>query len=148
MAPSTRAQSRTVFVIGDAASLNQHIGVMPYRLTRVKVGRNPTALQQDAGPRPEPPVSSPTEAAHRCAANATPEPLLDSPGVRSRSQGFRGMPYGGCCVPPMASSLRLSLPSIMAPAALRRVTIVASSDGTKTRYTREPLVVRTPLVQN
>src|SRR4030095_6426763 len=138
----------TVFVIGAAWSRNQHAGIKPWRLTRVYVGRSPTALQYAAGTRPEPPVSSPTDAAHRCAASAAPAPELDSPGVRSRAQGLRVMPNAGVRVPPSASSLMASFPSRMTPACARRATTVASSDGIKSRYARDPFVVRVPRVQN
>src|SRR5688572_14178865 len=103
---------------------------MPWRLTRVYVGRNPTALQYAAGVRPEPPVSSPTDAVHRCAARATPDPELDSPGVRSRSQGLRAMPHAGARVPPSASSLIESLPSRIVPALDSAVITDASCVGT------------------
>ena len=42
----------------------------------------------------EPPVSSPKEVAQRKAAVAAPEPLLDVPGFRDRSQGLWGVPKG------------------------------------------------------
>ena len=48
--------------------------------------------QAAAGFRPDPPVSSPTAAAHMEAATATPEPLLEWLGILSWSQGFRGVP--------------------------------------------------------
>ena len=44
--------------------------------------------------RMEPPVSSPKEVAHRKAAVAAPEPLLEVPGLRDKSQGFLGRPNG------------------------------------------------------
>ena len=76
-------------------------------------------------------MSSPMDAAHRWAASATPEPLLDSPGVQSKFQGLAGTPQGGFWVPPMASSLMLSLPSSTLPASLNRWTTVESSSGMK-----------------
>ena len=60
-------------------------------LTRPQVGLRPTNPHQAAGPRTEPPVSSPREVAHRKAAVAPPEPLLEPPVNRSRSQGLRAV---------------------------------------------------------
>ena len=48
----------------------------------------PVMPQHAAGMRMEPPVSSPKEVAQRQAAVAAPEPLLEVPGFRSRSQGL------------------------------------------------------------
>ena len=62
----------------------------PYRLTRPQVGLIPANPHHDAGNRTDPPVSSPKDAAHRKAAVAAPEPLLEPPVERLRSQGFRG----------------------------------------------------------
>ncbi len=47
-----------------------------------------------AGRRTEPPVSVPMAQGASRAATATPEPLLEPPGVRgtSRSHGFHGVP--------------------------------------------------------
>ena len=80
MAPVSSAVSSTVRVMGPAASMDQEMGHMRYRLSRPQVGRRPTMPQKEAGPRMEPPVSSPRAMAHRDAAMAMPEPVLELPG--------------------------------------------------------------------
>ena len=54
-----------------------------------EVARTPFAA---AGPRIEPPVSSPNEPEQKPAAGAMPEPLEELDGVRSGFQGLRGWP--------------------------------------------------------
>jgi hypothetical protein len=53
----------------------------PYALTRPKVGFSPTTPHTAAGCLIEPPVSVPIAAAHRPAATATADPLLELPGA-------------------------------------------------------------------
>ena len=72
----------------------------PKRLTRPQVGRRPTKPQLAAGPLIEPPVSSPSEVAHKRAAVAAPDPVLETPGLRARSQGFRAGPNAELCGSP------------------------------------------------
>ena len=84
----------------------------------------------DAGKRIEPPVSEPMDPAQRPAATAVPEPLLEPPGAWSVFHGFRvSSPKPGG--PTMASSLMVSLPSTMQPAAFNRAARVASVSGTR-----------------
>ena len=52
----------------------------------------PTHEEKAAGMRIEPPVSLPMVAKPTPAASAAPEPLLENPGIRSRSQGLRAQP--------------------------------------------------------
>ena len=92
MAASVCAQSVTVREIGPAVSIDQLAPNTPWRLTSPSVGRIPTNPQNDAGPRMLPPVSSPSDVAHRNVAVAAPEPLLDVPGLRRVSHGLRGRP--------------------------------------------------------
>jgi hypothetical protein len=92
MAPRVIAQSAVVLEMGPAASIDQEAASTPYLLTNPQVGRIPTNPQKDAGPRMDPPVSSPREVAHKKAAVAAPDPLLDVPGFRDKSHGFRGRP--------------------------------------------------------
>ena len=66
----------------------------PWRLTRPHVGRSPASPVQAAGILVDPPVSSAKEVAHKNAAVAAAEPLLDIPGFRVRSHGLRGVPPG------------------------------------------------------
>ena len=76
----------------DGQLRDQEAGMMPWRLTRPKVGRSPTMPHAAAGSLTEPPVSSPKAAAHREAATAIAEPLLDPSGLCSNDQGLCGVP--------------------------------------------------------
>jgi len=122
--------------------------MQPWRETSPHVGRWPATPHHEAGERTEPPVSSPSETAQSAAATATPEPADEPPVSCSVFQGLRGWPKGNSIVPPSANSVRLSLPSRMPPAAVRRAITVASSSGTLSASRREPAVVRTPRVLN
>src|SRR5919106_3374486 len=146
MAPKVIAQSKTVRERGPTVSMDQEAPNTPYRLTLPQLGRMPTSPQKAAGPRMEPPVSSPREVEHRKAAVAAPEPLLEVPGLRDRSQGLRGRPYGWWKASPLAYSLMFSLPSNTAPAFFKLAITVASSWGIKSLWMVEPLVVRIPRV--
>jgi hypothetical protein len=86
------AQSATVRVNGPAVSWDHTAGITPYILTRPQDGRSPTQLLLAAGRRIEPPVSSPNAPAHRAAAVALPEPVLDPPASCSTFQGLQGCP--------------------------------------------------------
>ena len=109
---SIKAASSTFLVSGPQWSNDQLSGTTPYRLTRPYVGLSPTTPSTEAGMRIEPPVSVPIAARQELAATAAPEPALEPPGVRSRSQGLRvgGMfwPYANSCV--------TVLPTTIAPA--------------------------------
>jgi hypothetical protein len=59
------------------------MGMMPDRLTSPTVGLVPTSEHADAGEVIEPSASAPTATAHRFAATAAPEPLLEPDGERS-----------------------------------------------------------------
>ena len=86
------AQSATVRVNGPAVSWDHTAGITPYILTRPQDGRSPTQLLWAAGRRIELPVSSPKAPAHRAAAVALPEPVLDPPASCSTFQGLQGCP--------------------------------------------------------
>jgi hypothetical protein len=92
--------------------------------------------------RMEPPVSVPVAAMHSPAASAAPDPPLEPPGIRSRSQGLR---VGGVHVF-IANSCVLAFPTMIAPAPLSRSTTAASWSGTKFARIFEPAVVFTPRV--
>ena len=92
MTPRVRAQSVTVREIGPMVSVDQLAPSTPALLTRPQVGRMPTRPQLAAGPRMEPPVSSPNDVAQRKPAVAEPLPVLDVPGLRAVSQGLRAGP--------------------------------------------------------
>ena len=90
-------------------------------LTRPIVVLRPVRPHHDAGSRTEPPVSVPIAHGANPAATATPEPLLDPPGVRatSGSHGFHGVPR--CWLvpqPPIANSTVCVLPITISPAAI------------------------------
>ena len=91
-------------------------------------------------------MSSPKDVAQRWAAVAAPEPVLDVPGLRSRSHGLRAAPEAELTGSPRANSLMFSFPSKIAPAFFRFAMTVASSSGTKVARSFEPSVVRMPLV--
>src|SRR5882672_9018531 len=99
----------------------------PARLTRPYVGFSPTMPQQAAGRRIEPPVSEPSAPKASCAATAAPEPLEEPPEMEPTFHGLSTLPSCGLSPKgPSASSVMLSLPSVTAPAAVRRATAVAA----------------------
>src|SRR5258706_13873631 len=103
----------------------------------------PVRPHHDAGSRTEPPVSVPIAHGARPAATATPEPLLDPPGVRatSASHGFHGVPR--CWLvpqPPIANSTVWVLPMTIIPAAIRRRARGAVVGERRCRQTLEPPV--------
>src|SRR5436305_9098754 len=107
--------------IGPGVSRVGASGRMPYVLTRPIVVLRPVSPHHEAGNRTEPPVSVPIAQGANPAATATPEPLLDPPGVRaiSRSHGFHGVPR--CWLvpqPPIANSTVCVLPITISPAAI------------------------------
>jgi hypothetical protein len=94
MAEYISAASSTERVIGPGVSRVGLRGRTPYVLTRPTLVLSAVIPHQDAGSRTEPPVSVPTAQGASPAATATPEPLLEPPGVRWRlgSHGFQGVP--------------------------------------------------------
>src|SRR5437868_5795837 len=98
--------------------------------------------------RTDPPPSVPSASGPNPAATCAPAPPLLPPGVRL---GFHGLRLGPktrlSVVPRQPSSGVFVLPRITAPAALIRATTGASASGTKSAYSNEPRVVRTPLVR-
>src|SRR6266513_6136567 len=101
---------------------------------------SPVRPQNEAGSRTEPPVSVPIAQGASRAATATPEPLLEPPGVRatSGSHGFHGVPM--CWLvpqPPIANSTVWVLPMTIIPAAIRRRARVAVVDERRSRQTIE-----------
>ena len=100
---------------------------MPSRLTSSCVGEMPTALAARAGLRIEEPVSSAIAQVTRFAATAEPDPELEPMGLRSVSYGLQNVPPNELRGMPDAYSPRLALARMIAPAARRRATNVASS---------------------
>src|SRR5262249_22977691 len=111
----------------------------PARLTRPYVGFKPTTPQHAAGSRIDPPVSLPTAPMQSAAAPAAPEPLDEPPDTCPSRHGFPTCPW--CALSPkgpIASSVMLSLPSVTAPAATRRLAAVQSWGVTKYSFVFVP----------
>src|SRR6476661_1597971 len=105
-------------------------GTMPVRLTSPCVGRRPNRLPYALGMRIEPHVSEPQPTAAKLAAIAAPVPPLEPPGQREGSYGLRVCPPNELTlVMPAASSCRLDLARITAPASRSRFTTNASAAG-------------------
>ncbi|MNI50361.1 hypothetical protein D3C73_1050180 [compost metagenome] len=108
-------------------------GTMPLRLNNPTVGLSPTTPLSDAGQTIEPAVSVPTLKGAKPAATAAPDPELEPQGVWLNRCGFLVcpprplQPSGTAGSRKFAHSLRLVLPRMIAPAALSRCTIKASS---------------------
>ena len=97
--------------------------------------------------RIDPDVSPPVAAINRPAASAAADPLLDPPGVRDRSHGlFASGNAPPTLAPPKENSGSFVLPMSTAPAAVSRVTTVASKAGTKSTSTGVFAVVGIPFV--
>jgi hypothetical protein len=125
---NNNATSATVRAIGPATPIGDQLAP---RGTRPGDGRNPTTLHQAAGLRSEPPASLPSAIGTMPHASATAAPPLLPPQVRLTSQGLRVAPKTRLKVcDPAPNSGVLVLPSVTAPAARMRATIVASRVGT------------------
>src|SRR5262245_60330157 len=132
MIPSISAVSRTVRVIGPSGPFDHDSGIAPGRLTRPYVALRPTMPQHAAGRRTEPPVSLPSAPRQSPLATAAPDPLDDPPDTWPVCHGLSTSPWCGLSPNgPIASSVMLSLPSVMAPAATRRADAVQSCSATK-----------------
>ena len=68
--------------IGPKVSWLGVAGIIPNRLTNGTVGRKPTMLLKAAGPRTDPPVSSPMPTVAKLAAMPAPVPLEEPDGLR------------------------------------------------------------------
>src|SRR5690348_2725516 len=120
---------------------------MCVRLTRPTVGFRPTMPLIDAGQVTEPSVSVPIAMRTRPAATAAPLPLDEPQALRSSAQGLRVCPP--TALQPeidrvermFAHSLRLVLPTMIAPAARSRATSGASRLVTLLASARLPAVV-------
>src|SRR5437762_3112043 len=89
IAVSTLAASVTVRACGPTVSWVCEIGITPRRGVRPTVGLIPTTQLFEDGLIIEPSVSVPRAATHRLAETATPDPELELPGLRSRTNGLR-----------------------------------------------------------
>jgi hypothetical protein len=93
----------------------------------------------------DPPVSEPNAAMMEPAATAAPDPPLDPPALRRRSQGLR---VGGVDTP-SASSCVVVLPTMTAPACRRRAVAVLSVEaGGTSENARLPHLVGIPATSN
>src|SRR5262249_26201861 len=121
----------------------------PRVLTRPYVGLRPTVPQKADGIRIEPPVSDPRAAEHMPADTGAADPPEDPPATSGRFHGLWTAPkWLSAEVPPNANSCRFCLPTITAPAALRRRTTSASSAGTRSAKNALAAVVFTFAVSN
>src|SRR5580704_99346 len=147
MIDMSRAASATVRAIGPVVSWRCVMGPTPTPLTSPTVGFNPTRPLSDAGARIEPSVSEPIAAAHRLAAAPAAGPALEPDGLRVGSYGQRACPP--TALQPLterlerkfAHSLRLALPSTIAPAARSRAATGASCAWRALASASDPAVV-------
>ena len=72
----------TVRAMGPMVSCVGLAGSIPWRLTSCSVGRRPTRPLTAAGPRTDPPVSSPIPTRPKFAATPAPDPPEDPLGFR------------------------------------------------------------------
>src|SRR5262249_29263753 len=109
------------------------------------VGRNPTRLFTDAGPRIDPPVSSPIPIVAKLAAIPEPVPPEDPLAFLRGSYALRIGPDAELTYPD-ANSPIVALAMINAPAVFSLVTIVASVAGMKSLKPAKPCMVGMSLV--
>src|SRR3954468_1481152 len=120
---------------------------MPLRLRSPIVGLMPTSALLFEGETIDPSVSVPMATAHRLAADAAPDPELDPDGFRSSAYGFLVCPprplhpLDECVDRKFAHSLRLALPSRIAPAARSFAATVESRTGIEPSSAYDPAVV-------
>src|SRR5205814_4430629 len=100
------------------------------------LGLNPIQPQKLAGRRIEPTTCVPSAAGTMPQATAAAEPLLDPPGVRSRSHGLR-VPRGSVA----ANSVVTTFPRITAPASRKAATLAASRPVRQPTNSGEPCPV-------
>src|SRR5882724_5632809 len=91
MANAAHASS-TVRANTEAQSSVRQAGTRPAVESAPRLGFRPTMLLRPAGTRPDPAVSVPSANGTRPAATATPEPLLEPPGMSLGSNVLRGTP--------------------------------------------------------
>ncbi|MDT4876089.1 hypothetical protein FQZ97_1115050 [compost metagenome] len=72
----------------DTVSTERQAGTTPVPDSRPSVGLRPTRLLNDAGTRPEPAVSVPSEKVAYPLATDTAEPELEPPEMKSGSNAF------------------------------------------------------------
>src|SRR5258708_16866114 len=112
-------------------------GRVPTRLRGGAVARRRPRLLPAAGPRTEPPVSSPIPAVAKFAATPEPVPPEDPLAWRRGSYAFRIGPDAEPKIPD-ANSPIVAFAIMMAPAFLSLATTVASLCGTKSLNTADP----------
>src|SRR5450631_4349086 len=107
----------------------------------------PTMPHADDGLMMDPSVSEPRAATHRFADTLAPEPALDPPGLRSKTNGLRVwrprplQPLDERVERKLAHSLRFALARITAPAARSLLATGASTLAGAPTSANEPAVV-------
>src|SRR6185503_7282203 len=137
MTSSTIAASFTERAIGPSVSVVGRAGIIPKRLTSGSVGRRPTRLFTEAGPRIDPPVSSPMPTRPKFAAIPDPVPPDEPLAERDGAYAFRTMPKADPRYPDAYSPI-VVFAMMTAPAFFNFVTMVASRAGTKSLNTADP----------
>src|SRR5712692_8593133 len=123
------------------------MGIIPARLMSPRVGLIPTIPFADDGQTIEPSVSDPTATVHKLAEVAAPDPELDPQALRSSAYGFLVSPPRP--LHPLvewlermfAHSLRLVLPSMIAPASRSFRATPESCAGREPASASDPAVV-------
>ena len=109
------------------------------------VGLIPNTPLNELGMRIEPAPSPPWWTTPTPAAAAAAAPPLDPPGVSPRRHGFTVEPVTGLVVSPFQPySGVVVLPRMTAPAARIRAASGSSAEDTRSAWTAEPIVQRTP----
>src|SRR5262245_21128101 len=104
---------------------------MPVYGTSPCVGYMPTAPQNEAGTRIEPPWSQPIARSTSHPATSAALPDEEPPAVREGSCGLRTGPVSEVWLPPEKHhDSQTALPAMIPPASRMRVTTVASIGGT------------------
>ena len=116
--------------------------------TRPNVALRPTRPLKLDGMRTEPPPSVPMAIGPSPAATAAPAPPEEPPGVRSRFQGLRVMPFRGESVTPLWPYSELVLwAKTMAPASRSRATAGASASAGALSVSLLPIEAGQPLAR-
>ncbi len=133
------ATSSTLRAIGPTVSSVGQSGKTPSVGMSPHSDFNPTTSHAADGSRTEQPVSVPSARSHNPAASAAAEPLEEPPVVRPGRVGLWHMPCHWLSPStPQANSVRLVLPTRIAPASSNRCAATAVRVGTWSAYMPEP----------